>query len=684
MLLVLAGVAGCASIGNPSGGPRDEQPPRFLRANPAPGSANVPLKIDRIRLDFDELVTLKDAFSKVVVSPPSTSVPRVTSSGHSVFVNFQDSLLPNTTYTIDFSNAIEDNNENNPLENFSYTFSTGEIVDSLRIAGIVASADALEPQQGKLVGVHRDLGDSAVYVSRFDRVAKTDDRGRFSIEGLAPGQYRVYFLDDTNSDYLYSSPEEAFAFSREIITPYAETTVTSDTIYNLKSEKVDTVVERQRTVYFPNNILLRSFLTSRKQQFVSKYERQDSTRIYMEFNAPQKLPGVGIVGAPTLADWAVIERSAGNDTLTYWIKHPSVISTDTLRLHFDYEKLDSINQYVAISDTLRFTTPKARQAKAAVKKEDKKKKKDDEETTDSVEAPPTRLLAVNFLAIQPKEVYTPLIFETEQPLAALDTANLRLEVMVDTLWQPIGRIWPGATLQLPDTLRPAELQNVKDISKVPSLEQDSLNPRRFMIEYPWAYETQYRLIADSLAMRSIYDISTGPVSQEFKTRAENEYCSITLKITDWPAGLPAFVELLESSDKPLRRAIVENGTAHFPYLRQGKYYFRIVNDLNGNGIMDTGDIMENRLPEETYYYPKAINIKQNWNKEESWEVFAVPVDEMKPSALLKNKPTRRKGETQQRETDEDEEEENLFPSAAERNRQQNYRNGRGMSRTATR
>lgn len=290
---------------------------------------------------------------------------------------------------------------------------------------------------------------------------------------------------------------------------------------------------------------------------------------------------------------------------------------------------------------------------------------------------------MNFLGTAPKEVYTPLYFETETPLARLDTLNFRLEMMVDTLWKPASRIYPASILTLPDSLRQVrlgaetaaelarDLSKVKSISALPTLSADSLNPRRFRIDFPWAYDTRYRIVADTLAMEGAYGLPSRPIEQEFKTRAEKEYCSITLRITDWPAELPAFVEMLSGSDQPTRTAIVENGIARFPYLTPGKYYFRIVNDLNGNGRRDSGDIMEDLLPEECYYYPKAINIKQNWNKEESWEVFATVIDEMKPRTLLKNRPTRRKGEKATQETtDEEDEEESIFPSAAERNRRQ--------------
>ena len=206
--------AACANIGNPSGGARDEDPPLFVTANPPQGALNVDKT--KVTLTFNELVNVKDAFTKVVVSPPSRQVPRVASVGKRVTVTF-DSLMPNTTYTIDFADAIEDNNEANKLQGFAYTFSTGETLDSLRISGMVLDSRNLEPRQGILVGVHSNLNDSAFIKTPLLRVAKTDDKGQFTIRGLKEGTYRVFALDDKDNDYKYENPEEDMAFHLSLI-----------------------------------------------------------------------------------------------------------------------------------------------------------------------------------------------------------------------------------------------------------------------------------------------------------------------------------------------------------------------------------------------------------------------------------------------------------------------------------
>ena len=191
-------MAACASIGRPEGGPRDERPPEFVRSNPMPGARNVDRRT--INILFNENVSLDDAFNKVVVSPVQTDVARVSSNGRRVTVQLMDSLQPNTTYTIDFADAIKDLNEGNVLDGFALDFSTGEKIDSLRISGIVLAAENLEPAQGIIVGAYSSMSDTAIRTSAPDRIARTNQYGQFTIRNLAPGAYRVYAMNDVNRD----------------------------------------------------------------------------------------------------------------------------------------------------------------------------------------------------------------------------------------------------------------------------------------------------------------------------------------------------------------------------------------------------------------------------------------------------------------------------------------------------
>ena len=194
-------IAACASVGSPDGGPYDETPPVFLGCTPKPFALGV--KEKRVTLEFDEFIKIEKAAEKVVISPPQVTQPIIKTSGKSIIVELDDSLKANTTYSIDFSDAIVDNNEGNPLGNFALLFSTGEQIDTFAVSGTVLNAQNLEPIKGILVGLHSNLADTAFTKLPFDRVSRTDADGRFTVRGIAPGKYRAYALQDANQNYRF-------------------------------------------------------------------------------------------------------------------------------------------------------------------------------------------------------------------------------------------------------------------------------------------------------------------------------------------------------------------------------------------------------------------------------------------------------------------------------------------------
>lgn len=625
--MAIAGVLllwGCANIGNPSGGPRDEDPPIFLHADPPQGALNV--SKTSMTLTFNEIVNVKDAFSKIVLSPAARP-PKVTSLGRRITIRF-DSLAPNTTYTIDFADAIEDNNEGNQLQNFAYTFSTGPTLDTLRIAGRVLGSRDLEPRPGILVGVQSNPADTAFQGIPLLRVAKADDRGRFVIRGLAPGAYRVFALDDRDNDFKYSSDEEEIAFYDVEVSPYTSQTEASDTTYNNITGAVDTVTQRMRTRYLPDDILLRTFVSDRRPQYIRSHERPDSNKIFIKLGVKEKqLPKIRLLG-DSLPFPGIMESRAECDSITIWLP-PSIASQDSINLTVDYTRFERNKEPVAVSDTLLF---------AKKKLQSKKKKKDVEPTHADTLAMTT--FSFTSQGQGAHEVWKPLEIVAAAPLARLDTTAIRLLIKPDTVWIAA----PGKlNISFPDTLA----------------------PRTMNVDYPWDYGTHYKLEIDSLAATDVYGRTSLPLNSEFNTKSPDDYSSLTLRITGTDPDIAAFIELLDGSDKVVRAAPVINGIAYFPFLQPAKYYVRLIEDLNGNGLYDTGNY-ENRLqPDLAYYYPKVINIKKNWDKEENWDVFSTPIDKMKPEAILKNKPKadkRKRMSTQQTDL-EDEEEEPFDPTA---------------------
>ena len=280
---LVATLYSCASMGRPDGGPFDETPPRFIGSTPAAGAVNT--KKSKIVLDFDEFIKLEKASEKVVVSPPQLQQPEIKPGGKRITVNLLDSLKPNTTYTIDFSDAIVDNNEGNPLGNFAFTFSTGASIDTMEVSGTLLEASDLEPIKGMLVGLHSNLNDSAFTKLPFDRVARTDSRGHFTIRGIAPGKYRIFGLMDAVQNFFYNQKGEAVAFNDSLIIPRFEERIRQDTAW-VDSLTIDTIVEQKYTYFLPDNIVLRSFKKPSVSQYLVKSERLTPNKFSLYFSAP--------------------------------------------------------------------------------------------------------------------------------------------------------------------------------------------------------------------------------------------------------------------------------------------------------------------------------------------------------------------------------------------------------------
>ena len=609
----------CANIGNPSGGPIDKTPPIFMRSNPTPNAVNV--KDRKIEIFFDEIVTLKDPSTKIIVSPAQTEMPRMSALGRKVTVELVDSLLPNTTYTIDFSNSIQDNNEGNAIDNFAFAFSTGSVIDSMRVSGYVLDSRTLEPMQSVVVGLQSNLADSAFHKEKLQRVALTNDRGQFTIRNVSPGSYHIFALKDLDRDYKFGNPTEDIAFLDSIIVPSIGSREAADTVYNDLNE-IDTIMRATRPAYFPNDILLSMFNEDRKSQYLANNLRVDSTRISLTFAAASDtLPSLSIVGRNDVPDqWYTLERSQTNDTLTYWIRPPHLVSADTLMVATTYLRTDTASNLSWGTDTLKFTFQRQKA---------KKKKKNEE--TDSLEQ--IRFMELHPLANGTQEVYAPLLLQTGTPIErySREAFHLQRKLQNDTIFYP------------------AEIKSI-------ALRDSTLNRRDLMLKVDWEPGAAYKLAIDSLAMTDIYGLQTKPLKVDFNVRKMEEYGNIVFNI---PAVRDsAIVELLDGTDKVVLHTPVKSHRAELLNLLPGKYYARLFIDRNGNGKYDTGNYDMHLQPEETVYYPGAINLKKNWDVEQTWDIYATPIDKQKPEAIKKNKPERKKWEkvdTEKTETDEDEE-----------------------------
>ena len=615
ILLLVIVTYSCASIGNPDGGPYDEDPPKFVGSTPSLRAVNY--KKQKIELEFDEFIKLEKASEKVIFSPPQMEQPELKVVGKKVAVEYLDTLKDSMTYTIDFSDAIVDNNEGNPMGNFSFSFSTGANIDSMEVAGTVLQAEDLEPIKGIQVGLHRDLSDTAFSTKPFDRVSRTDSRGRFSIRGVAPGKYRIYALKDGNQNYLYDSKTEQVAFYDFIIVPDMMPATRQDTVWK-DTLTIDTIMTVGYTRFLPDSLILRAFKAENTRQYLTRSQRDQENHFILTFSAKaDTLPTIKGLNFDE-KDMFVIETTPRNDSICYWIKDSLVYLMDTLAIQLDYLYTDTLDQLVPTTDTLYLANKLTRAQKEKLKKEEEEKKEKERKKREKKglepEKEPMKFLDTKVDAPSSFDIYNNIVLSFQEPLASIDTSAIKMEVKVDTLWEPTPFMFVA----------------------------DSVMPRTYEILAQWEPEKEYQLTIDSAAIVGLYGLHNNKVQQTLKVKKLEEYGTLLLNIVGAPEG--SLVELLDNGGKVLRQQPVSaENTADFYFLNPNtKYYIRLLVDRNGNGKWDTGNYEQGIQPEEVYYFPKVWEMKANFEFEETWNIHEVPLDRQKLDEIKKQKPEEQK------------------------------------------
>lgn len=614
-------VYSCASIGKPDGGEFDETPPRFIGSTPSAGAINNTRT--RIVLEFDEYIKLEKPGEKIVFSPPQIMQPELKPSGKKVTINLLDSLKPNTTYTIDFSDAIVDNNESNPLGDFTFTFSTGEVIDTMAVSGVLLEAANLEPVKGMLVGLHANLADSAFTTLPFDRVSRTDSRGRFTIRGIAPGTYRIFALMDADQNYVFSQKSEAIAFYDSLIVPHFEERMRQDTMWR-DSLTIDTIIHRKYTHYLPDDIYLRSFKEESFYQYLVKSERLEPHKFTLYFNAKaDTLPTIRGLNFDE-KDAFIIEKAKRNDTIQYWIKDSLLYQKDTLRFALDYLYTDTLNMLVPRTDTLKLAMRKQKGGNQESENKESRNRRRGKDKGEEEEPEPTKFLNMKSNVSGSMDVFATITLSFEEPIAFYDSTAIHLKQKVDTLWYDVPFVF----------------------------EQDTMDVKKFNI-YPddWVSQGEYEFSVDSLAFYGLYGLHTDKLKSTFKIKSDTEdYGTILFNITG--AGPTAYVELLDAQDKVLRKRPVINGNADFYYLPAGKYCARLINDRNENGVWDTGNYEQNIQPEEVFYYWQILDLKVRFELNQDWDLNSHSLDKQKPDEMKKQKPDEaKKKQNKNRERD---------------------------------
>ena len=608
-------VVGCARMGNPDGGWYDDTPPRVIGSEPADKATNV--KARRIVINFDEFIKVADVQSKVIVSPPQLETPEIKAAGKRIIVELKDTLKDNTTYTIDFSDAISDNNEGNPMGNYTFTFSTGSQIDTLEAAGYVLNAENLEPIKGILVGLYQDLSDTIFRHEPMIRISRTDSRGHFAVKGVAPGTYRAYALQDADDNYVYSQKSEMIAFSHDTFEPSWMPDTRQDTIWR-DSLHIANIVRVPYTHFLPDDITLMAFTAIQDSRYLIKTERKEPEKLGFFFTYGDTQPPV-LRGLNFDSDSAfVVESSPKNDTIYYWLRDTTLVNQDTLNIEAQYMMTDTAGVLVSKTDTLEFIakTPYEKRVKAKekeyekwLKEQEKKKKKGS--SYDSIM--PRKFLQLRISPSGSIDPYSRIVIESPTPLQQIDTAGIHLATKVDSLFVPLRYTFR----QHPD------------------------NIRQYVLTAQWQLGAEYSLDIDSAAVTDIYGLETNAVKQSLKVKTEEDYSTLEINLSG-VRDTGIVVQLLNGSDAVVRQQRVSGNSTKFLYVNPGKYYIRAFVDANGNNLWDTGDYDADRQPEAVYYYHQETECKAKWDVKRDWDLAAQPRYQQKPLAITKQKPDQQK------------------------------------------
>ena len=537
----------------PTGGPKDTIPPRITEIYPALGQINIPVHKTKLELKFDEYVVVKDPKS-LYLSPPLEKAPLYKIRGKSVVVYFEGDLDSNKTYTLDVTNAIADNNEGNMFEGYTLVFSTGERIDSMVVTGIVQDCNTLTPLKGATVMLYKDHADSALFLKRPDAAVKTDEWGFFCLRNIQDTIYRMYAIIDENNNNLYEAESEKVGFIDTLIRPVM---IVSDSLPELvKYDMKDTLNCLARKTEYELNI----FKEKPSKQMIVNKERLGERTAYITFMAPYaQIDSIWIKGVP--AEKLITQFNIVQDSLEIWVNDPKP-QPDTLFLNVKYMKTDTLGLLNSFTEEIKLTKPRKGVAAKTSKKDIKK---EDTTAVFTMDAKPENIEQYGF------------VMEFKYPLVEDGFDSLVLRSINPRQQESIGKY---------------------------TVTRDSLNLRKYVIMPTEKFQQghEYFLKIPHRKFRDINGFYNDSSEVKVSLPADDKLSSLTLKLTG--VNNKYIVDLLnEKRDKVLRSYIItEDSDLLFPYLKAGKFSIRITEDLNRNGVVDTGNLLEHKQPEKVRFY----------------------------------------------------------------------------------
>ena len=549
---------GCANTTTPpSGGPKDTIPPVLTKVTPFPGTVNVGVHKTKLVFTFNEYVKIKDA-TGIYLSPPLEKRPKAVIKGKSVEVSFESDLDSNTTYTLDLTGAIADNNEGNLFQGFTLVFSTGAQIDSMCLTGLVQDCNTLKPLKGITVMLYKDQADSALFLKRPVAAAKTDEWGFFSLRNIQDTIYRVYAIKDENNNNLYDPETERVAFLDSLFHPH---TVFNDSLYEFKKfDMKDTALCLARKTDFELNL----FREKPSKQMIVKKERVGLRTAYLTFMAPDAvIHDMRIKGLPR--EKLISQFNLQRDSLELWVNDQRKMP-DTLKLVLNFDKTDTTGKLVPTEEEVKLSIGKELRAELMKMANNPRNRKHED---------------------------TIAVMTTKADATTIEQYGYEIEFK----YPLIESAWDSLKFRSVNPRQQEAKGKVKVVQDSTNLRHFNIYPEeKLQVGYDYYLKIPHRRFRD---VNGYYNDST-----ELKVTlpTDEKLSSITLELSH--VKNKYILDLLtEKRDKVVRSFIVDkDGTLVFPYLKTGNYCIRITEDLNRNNLVDTGVLLEHKQPEKVRFF----------------------------------------------------------------------------------
>ena len=563
VLLVLIPVFFSPSCANttqaPTGGDKDTIPPVLLKVSPEKGTTGVKLTGQEFVFTFDEYVKIKN-LQNIYLSPPLKKPVKAKTRGKSVIVYFEDdTLAANTTYTIDFTDALADNNEGNVFPGFTYVFSTGESVDSLMITGLVQDCNTLSPVKGAKVLLYKNHADSAIFLERPAAAAITDDWGFFSIRNIQDTLYRLYAITDANNDNRYNSESELVAFCDTAIRPV---TVVDDSLPELKKyDMKDTVNCQSRKTEYELSLFKEKHA---KQMIVHKVRVNDRTS-YITFMAPNAhIDTMWIRGVPD--DRLITQFNLQRDCLEVWVNDRRTMP-DTFHVFVNYLKTDTLGLLSSYTEEVRLVNPVPKAKRRAAQK-------------------------------NLKHQDTICVYSLSAKGETVERKGFELSFKVPIIYEGFKEM----TLRI---VNPKQQEEMGTFQVIP----DSTNILNYTImpDFKLMPGFEYFLKMPERTFRDINGFYNDSTEVKVSLPTDDKLSTLTVNVTGVDGKY--FVDLLDEKKTNVIHShiITADGSLLFPYLNAGKYCIRVTEDKNDNNLVDTGSLLDHKQPEQAKFYKLQDN-----------------------------------------------------------------------------